>query len=245
MIESAFAPGRAGIAMEIGKRLTELRRAAGYSQIEVAEIISRRVSPVTNRAVSKWETGASLPDAAQFIWLCNIYGVTDVASEFLGIGSSSPYAGLNQNGIVMANELLALLRLSELYSERKPARFARRTVPLYDLPVSAGTGLFLDSDNYESYDSSSVPPDANFAVRISGDSMEPELHDGQVVFVKSVTEVKPSEIGIFVYNGDAYCKKLDLSNGICLVSLNPAYAPISIKYAYELRVVGKVVGREE
>ncbi len=231
--------------MEIGKRLTELRKAAGYSQSDVAEIISRHVSPVSNRAVSKWETGASIPDAKQFIWLCNIYGVTDVASEFLGIGSSSPYAGLNGDGIVMANEFLALLRLSELYSDRKRPAFGRRTVPLYDLPVSAGTGLFLDSDNFESYESSCVPPDANFAVRISGDSMEPELMDGQVVFVKSATEVKPGETGIFVYNGDAYCKKLDLSNGIRLLSVNPAYTPINIKYAYELRVVGKVVGKEE
>ena len=241
----ASAPGKEVGIMDIGKRLTELRKAAGYSQSEVARIISRHVSPVSNRAVSKWETGASLPDAKQFIWLCNIYGVTDVSSEFLGIGSSSPYSGLNRDGIVMANEFLALLRLSELYSEGDARPCTRRTVPLYDLPVSAGTGLFLDSDNFESYESSRVPPDANFAVRISGRSMEPEFMDGQVVFVKSATEVRSGETGIFIYNGDAYCKKLDLSNGIRLVSVNPEYAPINIKYAYELRVVGKVVGKEE
>lgn len=228
--------------MEIGKRLTELRKAAGLSQQDVADIISRHLAPITNRAVSKWEKGASLPDACQFIWLCEIYGVTDVASEFLGIGDSSPYAGLNRDGILMANEMIALLRLSELYSVKKPKKAAKRVVPLYDLPVSAGTGLFLDSDNYESIESDDIPPDANFAVRISGDSMEPELHDGQVVFVKSTTELKTGEIGIFVYNGDSYCKKLDRSDGIRLVSLNDKYKPINIKYAYELRVVGKVVG---
>ncbi|MBO4848895.1 MAG: helix-turn-helix domain-containing protein [Clostridia bacterium] len=230
--------------MEFGKRLTELRRAAGFSQQEVAKLLSKHTVPITNRAVSKWETGASYPDAAQFIWLCEIYGVTDVVSEFLGIGGDSPYSGLNREGVRMASEFISLLRLSDRYSERLPAPPAKviRTVPLYDLPVSAGTGIFLDSDNYESYESDSIPPEANFAVRISGDSMEPMFSDGQIVFVRSTTELASGDIGIFIYNGDSYCKKLDKSDGLRLMSLNPRYKPISIKYAYELRVVGKVVG---
>jgi phage repressor protein C with HTH and peptisase S24 domain len=72
--------------------------------------------------------------------------------------------------------------------------------------------------------------------------MEPVYHDGQIVFVRSTTELASGDIGIFIYNGDSYCKKLDKSDGLRLMSLNPRYKPISIKYAYELRVVGKVVG---
>lgn len=228
--------------MDIGKKLTELRKASGYSQQDVARMLSRHTAPITNRAVSKWETGASYPDAEQFIWLCEIYGVVDVVSEFLGMGSDSPYAGLNRDGILMANEFLALLRLSDLYSDRRRRGDVRRVVPLYDLPVSAGTGIFLDSDNYESYEADDIPPDANFAVRISGDSMEPDFKSGQIVYVKSTTELNTGDIGIFVYNGDSYLKKLDRTDGIRLISLNPKYNPINIKYAYELRVVGKVVG---
>lgn len=228
--------------MEFAKKLTELRKQAGYSQQEVADMLSRHVSPITNRAVSKWETGASYPDAEQFIWLLNFYGVADAPAVFLGIGTKHPFSGLNREGVRMATEYISLLKLSEDYTELKKKPRARRVVPLYDLPVSAGTGVFLDSDNYESYEADDIPPEANFAVRISGDSMEPKLYDGQIVYVQSVTEVREGEIGIFVYNGDAYCKKLDKSNGIALVSINPKYKPIRIKYAYELRVVGRVVG---
>ena len=72
--------------------------------------------------------------------------------------------------------------------------------------------------------------------------MAPDLRDGCIAFVQSTPKLEHGDIGIFIYNGDSYCKKLDRSNGLKLISLNPRYNPISVKYAYELRVVGKVVG---
>ncbi len=231
--------------MDFGEKLTELRKAAGYSQQEVARLISLHLAPITNRAVSKWETGATYPDAMQFIWLCEIYGVADVASAFLGISGNDPLAGLNREGVRMLREYAELLRLSPKYAEAAEVKeLPKRIVPLYDLPVSAGTGVFLDSDSFEPYESEDIPPEANFAVRISGDSMEPLLNDGQVVFVQSVNTLEHGEIGVFVYNGDAYCKKLDREGGLKLISLNPKYSPINIKYAYDLRVVGKVILQE-
>ena len=228
--------------MKFGEKLTELRKAAGYSQQEVAALLSLHLAPITNRAISKWETGATYPDAMQFIWLCEIYGVADVASAFLNIAGNDPLSGLNGDGVRMVREYAELLRLSPKYAETPPeAVRPKRIVPLYDLPVSAGTGVFLDSDNFEPYESEDVPPEANFAVRISGDSMEPLLKDGQVVFVQSATSLEPGEIGIFVYNGDAFCKRLERDGGVKLVSLNKKYSPINVKYAYDLRVVGRVI----
>lgn len=228
--------------MKFGEKLTELRKAAGFSQQEVAALISLHLAPITNRAISKWETGATYPDAMQFIWLCEIYGVTDVASAFLNITGNDPFAGLNGDGVRMVKEYAGLLRMSTKYAEAAPeVRRPKRVVPLYDLPVSAGTGVFLDSDNFEPFESEDVPPEANFAVRISGDSMEPLLKDGQVVFVQSANRIEDGEIGIFVYNGDAFCKRLEREGGLKLVSLNSKYSPINIKYAYDLRVVGRVI----
>ena len=43
--------------LEVGKRLCVLRKKENYSQAELSEIL--QVSP---QAVSKWETGISLPD---------------------------------------------------------------------------------------------------------------------------------------------------------------------------------------
>lgn len=57
--------------VKIGKFITECRKAKGYTQASLAEELH-----ITNRAVSKWETGRSLPDAAIMIELCKLLGIT-------------------------------------------------------------------------------------------------------------------------------------------------------------------------
>ena len=90
---------------EFGRKLAELRKACKLNQTEVAQKISLECAtlfnrdPITNRAVSKWETGDSLPDAQQFISLCGIYGVSDVHRVFRSKEcSEDPFYGLNRVG---------------------------------------------------------------------------------------------------------------------------------------------------
>ena len=78
-------------------------------------------------------------------------------------------------------------------------------------------------------------------MRISGDSMTPLFTDGQTVYVRQQQELENGDIGIFVLNGEAFCKKLDSENGR-LISLNLKYPPIVLGDYSDLRVVGKVVG---
>lgn len=49
-----------------------------------------------------------------------------------------------------------------------------------------------------------MPESANFGVKISGDSMEPEFEDGQIAWVLKQDMVENGEIGIFSLNGEAY-----------------------------------------
>ena len=55
----------------IGKNLTELRKRRGLTQLELAEKFN-----YTDRAVSKWENGDTLPDVEVLYNLCEFYGVT-------------------------------------------------------------------------------------------------------------------------------------------------------------------------
>ena len=117
----------------------------------------------------------------------------------------------------------------------------RISMPLYDIGVSAGTGLFLDNPCYEVI---SMPEDrlsrkANFALWVSGDSMEPRFHDGDLVLVKIQPSVELGEIGIFILNGEGYIKKWA---GDKLISLNPIYEPIIITEDDALYCKGKVIG---
>jgi transcriptional regulator with XRE-family HTH domain len=119
-----------------------------------------------------------------------------------------------------------------------------RVLPLYRLAVSAGTGEFLDGEGYDSVEvGEEVSPLADFGVRIAGDSMEPRFVHGQIVWVKRQETLRPGEIGIFLYNGAGYCKRLERRSGrVELISLNNAYPPIRVGPADELRVFGRVVG---
>ena len=77
-----------------GENLKAMRKAKGYTQEELAIKIN-----VVRQTVSKWEKGQTLPNAAQFLALCRIYGVRDVLSVFLG--EPGPLSGLNGEGRIL------------------------------------------------------------------------------------------------------------------------------------------------
>ena len=91
-----------------------------------------------------------------------------------------------------------------------------------------------------------LPEDTTFGVRISGDSMEPEFHDGQIAWILQQESVANGEIGIFALNGEAYIKKLQNDkDGIFLISLNEKYAPIKVSENDRLDIFGKVLGKSD
>ena len=230
--------------MKIGEILAHIREQQGLSQKELAQLLSAAGVNVTNQAISKWENGSTQPNAAQFLTLCRILKITDIAETFLGVKHASPFRRLNDEGRRKAIEYIDLLERSGLYSSREELHTTPlRSLPLYQLPVSAGTGQFLDSDAYELMDvGDEVPLHANFGVRICGDSMSPRYADGQIVWVRQQQTLPQGDIGIFLYNGDAYCKKLGTKDGQpALISLNPAYPPLIINENTDFRVFGKVV----
>lgn len=56
---------------EIGKFIAECRREKHLTQAQLAERLN-----LTDRAVSKWETGKSMPDSSVMLELCEILGIT-------------------------------------------------------------------------------------------------------------------------------------------------------------------------
>ncbi len=56
---------------KIGKFISECRKKAGLTQAQLAERLN-----ITDRAVSKWETGKSLPDSSIMLELCAILGIS-------------------------------------------------------------------------------------------------------------------------------------------------------------------------
>lgn len=57
--------------IKIGKFIAERRKCVNLTQMQLAEKLN-----VTDRAVSKWETGKSLPDSSIMLELCGILNIT-------------------------------------------------------------------------------------------------------------------------------------------------------------------------
>lgn len=57
--------------IEIGKFIAKCRKAKKLTQAQLAEKLN-----ITDRAVSKWETGKSMPDSSIMLELCKILGIT-------------------------------------------------------------------------------------------------------------------------------------------------------------------------
>lgn len=118
----------------------------------------------------------------------------------------------------------------------------KRNIMLYDMPMSAGTGSYLDSaDGVEINIPRNPKTDtADYAIRISGNSMEPKFHNGDILLIEESESVDIGELGIFVLDGDGYFKKY---GGDCLISLNPVYANIMLKDFSDVSCLGRVVGK--
>lgn len=228
--------------MNIGKVISEARVRQGLSQSRLAVRLSMLGAEVTNQAVSKWENNQTMPNAKQFIILCAALGIEDILGEFTN-GKHGCWAGLNGEGRRKLEEYHHLLRENRKYAARGGEKKIIRTLPLYSLAVSAGTGQFLDGENYEMVEvGDEVPEGANFGVRVAGDSMEPCYHDGQTLWVRQQRSLMTGEIGIFLYDGCAYLKQLKAGEGCMLLhSLNKKYSDIVISTELPLRVLGKVL----
>jgi phage repressor protein C with HTH and peptisase S24 domain len=152
--------------------------------------------------------------------------VSESESEDLSVGGAKILRPINRVGRYVG----------ERVSDKK------RTIALYDLPVSAGVGVYLDDSQAETI---TIPggertAEADYALRISGNSMEPKYRDGDILLVRNAESIDVGELGIFLLDGCGFFK---VFGGDRLISLNPNYGPILLKDFSDVQCKGQVVGK--
>ena len=153
---------------------------------------------------------------------------------------------LAKPSVTIFYKVCRILGITNMYEKQVAKIIPFRSIDIFENAVSAGNGNFLVDGPKETVriDESILPEDTTFGVRISGDSMEPEFHDGQIAWVLQQESVANGEIGIFALNGETYIKKLQNDkDGIFLISLNEKYAPIKVGENDRLDIFGKVLGK--
>lgn len=106
--------------------------------------------------------------------------------------------------------------------------------------TAAGPGVSYSQINAEQINTS-VPNGADYALTVKGDSMEPLIKDGEIIFYKEQPTVENGEIAIVELNGqEVTCKKFyKEDNQVILKSINTDYDDMIFDDA--VRVIGKVI----
>jgi len=134
--------------------------------------------------------------------------------------------------------------------EQKPTeRISIRKVPVLN-SISAGELLeWTDqgypvgwADEWIEVDTGVTDPNA-FALKVHGDSMEPEFKEGEYVVVSPNTQWENGDYVVVANaNNEKALKKIRVNaDHIVLISLNPKYEPIVLGKDEDPRVIGKVV----
>lgn len=236
---------------DISKKLKQARITCEMTQRAVYERLNIKQS-----TFSAWEIGKSEPDIKTFLEMCRIYGIEDIQGYFNpSAGAASP-----QNSIELDK---AIIKLRKIYNnpdafdavyncidfeynrdlENRVIKFKgrKRPIKVFLQPAAAGLGNYISDSECETLELD-APEGADIGIRISGDSMEPLICDGEIVFIKYRPNIEIGEIGVFNLRGEAYCKRLDKIRGeYCLVSENPKYPPIFLNENDTLVTYGQVL----
>lgn len=226
---------------QIGERIKAARISKNLTQGQFAKLVGAK----TGSVVSAWEMGVSKPDCERLSAICTVLGVTP--DMLLGFESDSAtptemiavrkYRILDERGKTVVD---AVLNTEYEIACEAQSKKKKRMIKLdyYTMPASAGTGIFLDSEEAEVPECAEAE-EADFVLSVSGDSMEPTFHDGDKIFVCKQDAIDIGEIGIFIINGDAYVKELGTGK---LLSHNEKYRPIPFKSDDSIYCCGRVLG---
>lgn len=228
---------------DLGKTIAKHRKEHKIKQSELALKLEYYDIFVKPNTVSAWESGLSIPNSKQLLAICEILNIYDIYTEFVSPNPINPFRSLNETGVAKVMDYIHLLEKSGEYKTADiiPIHILRERKVFYTT-VSAGTGSFLDGEDYEIYTSPDIPEEASFGVYVSGDSMEPRYHNEELIWIEQTEQLEDGEIGIFYLDGNAYVKKFQNNeNGTYLVSLNKKYNPIPVTENNSFKIFGRVL----
>ena len=230
----------------IGKRIKYFRVKKGMEQKDIAQKVG-----ISTYAVCSWESGRTRPDLSILPLLCDILGIT--LYDLYGIDTPidrltekeiqvlSAYRDLSASHQLVADQLLKSLKESE-QAEKCPDI---TMLTLCSKQLAAGfdsCAEFEDAGKPIYLYSSDLVRQADLVFPVSGNSMEPEYHDGDLVLVQRYPgspELQYGEIGAFITGNSTYIKVYEKDG---LHSLNKRYKTMKFSEDDSVYLIGRVLG---
>ena len=200
--------------------LREIRKSKGMTMKQLGNLVG-----VTESAIGLWETGKREPNQEMLLKLgealdCSVLDIMG-ADTVIRIHLESPlmqkYNALDKHGKMVVDFVIEAEYQRCTKAEEVVEKPRTKIIPLFC--AAAGPGEPPSQDGFEDYEVDEDSP-ARFAVKISGDSMEPEFHDGDIVLCRK-KRPEIGEIAVIMVDGFIYVKQyIEGINGFYLRSLN-------------------------
>lgn len=231
--------------LKMGAIIRTYRQRAGLSTKELADMLE-----TTDGSIRHWETDMNYPPMDQLKNLCEALSIP--VEELFGL---KPEMVLDANETHVINfyrqssdvgKRIIENNAQSVYESEQEAhdldlKYHCDIIPLQATPAAAGTGCeFVDArPDYQFIRISERSQNADTLIRVSGRSMEPRYHDGDLVFVK-YTESAEDGDDVICSTADGVVIKHKIGNK--LYSLNRDL-PYGEKHEDDhVRIIGKVLG---
>ena len=209
--------------MIINEKLKARRIELGLTMAEVAKIVG-----VSEATVSRWESG-------------NIGNMKrDRIALYAKALQVSPTYIMGMEDATAPPEDFS--ELYEKYPNIKPIKKVK--IPMLG-NIACGEPTFADEE-HETYIETDGRIQADFCLTCAGDSMEPKMQSGDIVFIRKQEAVDDGQIAAVLIEDEATLKRVyyDKANNVLqLVAENPKYRPLvySGEQLNSIRILGKAI----
>lgn len=235
----------------IAENITHFRKQRGITQKELAKEVGITASTMTDYMKLR-----SAPSFGVIQKLADYFGVkkSDIDTTFKEESTNSlPDApdSLTQQimdkvvQLITPNKKIVLRTSEELLESQKNEEETKvnevsEVISLYKVEVVSETaaasgfnyGFGYDDTDRETIEVDEQPPRHDIATKVSGDSMQPDYQDGDILYLvdKGLTTYN-GDLAVIAYGDRSYFKKIYTENGrLRLVSLNDKYEDIILDF---------------
>lgn len=170
----------------------------------------------------------------------------DISKKYKELYKNNEYYSYCSRSVNDVVSVKSRIQMADEYLFGKVYDINLKVIKLYELPASAGVGNFINDENIPYTKIYTAERKADFAIKISGDSMEPDIFNGDILLIKKQDKINSGQIGIFIYDSELLCKKYyKHKKQASLISLNKKYPPTNISSNRRIDTLGLVLGKHE
>lgn len=235
----------------IGNKIKGLRKKNRLTLQELADNLNKRYPDTINfnkGKLSKWENDKEEPRLSSVKILADYFEVpldyfNDEESELLSIYNQLDFERQEKVLDYTKVQLEEQNKVVSIFDVREED--SDYVIDYVEGLVAAGHGAYQEDNLHMEVRlrANDVPCDYDTIAKVAGDSMEPLIHDNDLLFIKVASQVEVNDIGIFQINGKNFVKKLrrDYDGRWYLQSLNNRYEEITLTEDDDIRTIGEVV----